>query len=97
LGKHEVKQGVKHELKTLFFTSFLAKFTLLGAEVGTTIINTGQPPPPVSKQRATPKVGMDLANAKLVPTQGATKVGTLIAIAQLMPTREATKVGTDIA
>ena len=52
LGKHEVKQGVKHELKTLFFTSFLAKFTLLGAEVGTTIINTGQPPPPVSKQRA---------------------------------------------
>ena len=40
---------------------------------------------------------MDLANAKLVPTQEATNIGTLIANARLMPTREATKVGTDIA
>jgi len=40
---------------------------------------------------------MDLANAKLVPTQEATNIGTLIANAKLMPTREATRVGTDIA
>ena len=40
---------------------------------------------------------MDLANAILVPTQGATKVGTLFAIAQLVPTREAAKVGTGFA
>ena len=65
--------------------------------MATTIINTSQPPPPVSKLRATHKVGMDLANAKLVPTQEATNIGTLIANARLMPTREATKVGTDIA
>jgi len=40
---------------------------------------------------------MDLANAKLVPTQGATKVGTLIANARLMPTRGVTGVGTILA
>ena len=40
---------------------------------------------------------MDLANAKLVPTQEATNIGTLIANARLMPTREATKVGTILA
>jgi len=28
---HEVNQMVVHELKSLFFTYFLAKFTLLGA------------------------------------------------------------------
>ena len=39
---------VVHELKPLFFTYFLANFTLLGAQEGTTIINTGQPLPPVS-------------------------------------------------
>jgi hypothetical protein len=47
---------------------------------------------------------MDLANAILVPTQGASNmpsnasaIGTLFAIAQLVPTREATQVGMDIA
>lgn len=40
---------------------------------------------------------MDLANAKLVPTQEVTNIGTDVANARLMPTREATKVGTLIA
>ena len=40
---------------------------------------------------------MDLANAKLVPTQDAPNIGTLIANARLMPTQEATKVGTILA
>lgn len=40
---------------------------------------------------------MDLANAKLVPTQEAPNIGTDVANARLMPTREATKVGTILA
>jgi len=51
---------VVHELKSLFFTYFLAKcvatlplFTLLGGQEGTTIINTSQPPSPRVKHRAT--------------------------------------------
>ena len=40
---------------------------------------------------------MDLANAILVPTQGASNIGTLIANARLVPTREAARVGMDIA
>ena len=63
----------------------------------TTIINTSQPPSPRVKTQAPSKVGMDLANAKLVPTQEAPNIGTVFANAKLMPTREATKVGTILA
>ena len=54
-------------------------------------------PSPRVKHKGHPKVGMDLANAILVPTQEASKVGTLFANARLVPTREATQVGMDIA
>ena len=55
LGKHEVKHRVKHELNTPVFTLFLANLTFWCTEVGTTIINTSQSPPPVST-RGPPRV-----------------------------------------
>ena len=75
-------------------TYFFPKFTFWCAEVATTIINTSQPPPPVSTQ-GPPQVIHRLHTGAELST--GSNVGTDLAIAQLMPTREATKVGTDIA
>ena len=52
LGKHEVKQGDREDISNMNSAYLVLKFTLWCAEVATTIINTGQPPPPVSTQGA---------------------------------------------
>ena len=70
------------------------KFTLLQTWVATTIINTSQPPPPVSNL-GPPQVIHRLHTGAELST--GSNVGTDVANARLMPTREATRVGTDIA
>ena len=52
LGKHEVKQSDKEDISNMNSAYLVPKFTLWCAEVATTIINTSQPPPPVSTQGA---------------------------------------------
>ena len=52
LGKHEVKQSDREDISNMNSAYLVLKFTLWCAEVATTIINTGQPPPPVSTQGA---------------------------------------------
>jgi len=61
-GKHEVKQGARQGISNMnspyFFLAIavaMRKFTFWCAEVATTIINTSQPPPPVST-RGPPQV-----------------------------------------
>jgi len=49
-GKHEVKQSDREDISNMNSAYLVPKFTLWCAEVATTIINTGQPPPPVSTQ-----------------------------------------------
>jgi len=64
---------------------------------GNTRVSHASTPSPRVKTEGHPKVGMDLANAILVPTREAPNIGTVFANAKLMPTREATKVGTGFA
>ena len=52
LGKHEVKQSDREDISNMNSAYLVLKFTLWCAEVATTIINTSQPPPPVSTQGA---------------------------------------------
>jgi hypothetical protein len=78
LGKHEIKQSDREDISNMNSAYLVLKFTLWCAEVATTIINTSQPPPPVSKLEAPPRVGMDLAIAQLVPTQEAPKLAHLL-------------------
>ena len=54
VGKHEVKQGVEEDISNMNSAYFFPKFTLLWTWEATTIVNTSQPPPPVSNTRGTP-------------------------------------------
>jgi len=56
LGKHEVKQSDREDISNMNSAYLVLKFTLWCAEVATTIINTSQPPPPVSTQGAPPEL-----------------------------------------
>ena len=80
----------------LFLHSFTQIYPLVNRGGNTRVSHVSTPSPRV-KTQAPSKVGMDLANAKLVPTQEAPNIGTDVANARLMPTREATKVGTILA